>query len=68
MATEKHAPKESSRELLELLLSPGSTRVPILNVEEIKQILDSGEQNSAGRKDRKATTVSDLSKSPAKDH
>jgi hypothetical protein len=57
MATEKHPLKESSRALLALLLSPGSARTPLLDVEEIKEILESHEPESPS-KDGKATARS----------
>jgi hypothetical protein len=41
MATEKNPLKKSSRELLALFLLPGSARTPLLNVDEIKEILES---------------------------
>jgi hypothetical protein len=56
MATEKHPVKQSSRELLALLLSPGSTRTPLLKIDEIREILESRERASADEKDGRAIT------------
>jgi hypothetical protein len=67
MATENHPLKQSSRELLALLLSPGSTRTPLLNVDEIKEILESSEPASADEKDGRATTLSPHSNDTALD-
>jgi hypothetical protein len=55
MATEKHPLKKSSRDLLALLLSPGSTSAPLPNVDEIKEILKSREPALADEKDGSIT-------------
>lgn len=68
MATEKIPLKKSSRELLALLLSPGSTSAPLPNVDEIKEILKSREPASAAEKDGRAITPSPHSSGTAIDH
>ena len=68
MATEKHPLKQSSRELLALLLSPGSTSAPLPNVEEIKEILESRQQVSADEKNRRAITLPPHSNDAGVDH
>ncbi len=68
MATEKLPLKKSSRELLALLLSPGSTSAPLPNVDEIKEILKSREPASADEKDGRAITLSPHSNDTALDH
>jgi hypothetical protein len=68
MATEKHPLKQSSRELLALLLSPGSTSAPLPNVDEMREILESREPASADEKERRAITLPTHSNDTGLDH